>query len=659
MRQSALLLLSLALLTSLLTSGWASDVAAEEPSSCESPPAGTSSAVASDPATTENSRGNRLARAGDPAAALEAHTEAERLARASGERDVALRAGANAARDALDLGQVDGLRARLVALRGETESLPSGDAQTALLLHIGRSLARLSAQEPSSVADAVATLRRAEEAARASGDERLRSFALGWQGEIYERGQRRAEALDLTRRALFAAQSADAIDALYRWQWQLGRLRRAEANGDGALREYRAAATTLARMRAEGSAPLSSDRSFARDVEPLYDELVDLLLYRASTSEDAAAKHGLLAEARNTIEDQKVAELRDYFRDDCLDSERRAAPESVPGALVVYPILLPDRMELVVGSARGLESISVPVGRARLSAEVLALRKLLEKRTTRQFLPHAEQLYDWLVRPLESRLAEPGISALVFVPSGPLRTIPLAALHDRNTHKFLIERVPLAITPGLTLTDPKRIDRANVQLLTAGISEAVQGFAPLGNVPDELAAVGEVFPGKNLLNDQFEIARFRETLETKPFGIVHIASHGEFTADVSKSYLLAWDGKISMTDLAALVGVTRFRAQPLELLTLSACETAAGDERAALGLAGVAVRSGARSALATLWSVNDEASAQLLAEFYRALGDPQVSRAQALQRAQVKVMQIYRWRHPGYWSPYLLISNWL
>ncbi|MGH7289659.1 MAG: CHAT domain-containing protein, partial [Myxococcota bacterium] len=227
------------------------------------------------------------------------------------------------------------------------------------------------------------------------------------------------------------------------------------------------------------------------------------------------------------------------------------------------------------------------------------------------------------------------------------------------SNRYLIERIPLAITPGLTLTDPRRIDRANVELLTAGVSESVQGFPPLENVPGELAAVGKIFPGEKLLNGQFAIARFTNELETKPFGIVHIASHGEFAADASQSFLLAYDGKIAMGDLASLVGVTRFRAQPLELLTLSACETAAGDDRAALGLAGVAVRSGARSAVATLWSVNDEASAELLAEFYRQLGDPQVSRGQALQRAQVKVMSVYRWRHPGYWLPYLLISNWL
>ncbi len=655
MRRCAPLLISFA----LLHAGGTFAAAPPEPARCESGPDGAAEAAAPDRAAAENARGNELARTGDAAGALEAHREAERLARASGNAGLALRAAANAARDALDAGDGAGARARLVALRGEAQALPPGSERAVLLLHLGRSLAQAQASDPSAGAEAVATLRAAEAAAGAAGDERLRSFALGWQGQVYERGQRRVEALDLTRRALFAAQSANAKDALYRWQWQLGRLRRAEGDDEGALREYRASAATLARMRADGTAPLAGERSFARDVAPLYDEEVDLLLYRASTTEDAGARQALLAEARNTIEDQKAAELRDYFSDECLESERRAAPESVPGALVVYPILLPDRLELVVGSARGLESYSVPVGRQELTSEVLLLRQLLEKRTTRQFLPHAQKLYDWLIRPLEARLAEPGTNALVVVPSGPLRTIPLAALHDRDTGRYLIERIPLAITPGLTLTDPHRIDRANVELLTAGISQPVQGFPSLEHVPEELEQVRAVFAGESMLDEQFSIAGFARAVQTRPFGIVHIASHGEFTADAARSFLLAWDGKLQMAELASLVGVTRFRKQPLELLTLSACETAAGDERAALGLAGVAVRSGARSAVATLWSVNDEASAALLSEFYRQLGDPAVSRARALQQAQVKVMQVHRWRHPGYWSAYLLISSWL
>ena len=300
MRLSARLLLSLA----FLAPAPAFDVSAAEPVRCESPPTHASNAVARDPAEVENARGNQLARAGDAAAARTAHQEAERLARARGNRELALRAAANAARDAIDSGRSEGVRVQLVALRGEAESLPVGDSQTALLLHLGRSLALLAKSDPGAVADAIATLRgRRGTRCRRRAPVLLRA---GLAGELYERGQRRADALDLTRRALFAAQSADAIDALYRWQWQLGRLRRAEGDGDGALREYRAAALTLARMRAEGNAPLAGDQSFATDVEPLYDQLVDLLLYRAAAAEDAAAKQTLLAEARDTIEDQKV-----------------------------------------------------------------------------------------------------------------------------------------------------------------------------------------------------------------------------------------------------------------------------------------------------------------------------------------------------------------
>jgi CHAT domain-containing protein len=114
-----------------------------------------------------------------------------------------------------------------------------------------------------------------------------------------------------------------------------------------------------------------------------------------------------------------------------------------------------------------------------------------------------------------------------------------------------------------------------------------------------------------------------------------------------------------MDQLSALVSTTRFRERGLELLTLSACQTAAGDDRAALGLAGVALRAGARSALATLWSVNDEVAAELLSVFYTGLGDASVSRASALQKAQIKVLRTQSYEHPIYWSPYLLISSWL
>jgi CHAT domain-containing protein len=104
---------------------------------------------------------------------------------------------------------------------------------------------------------------------------------------------------------------------------------------------------------------------------------------------------------------------------------------------------------------------------------------------------------------------------------------------------------------------------------------------------------------------------------------------------------------------------TTYRDQPVELLTLSACQTAVGDDKAALGLGGVAVKAGARSALATLWYINDQASSILITDFYEDLKKPGISKARALQQAQLELLEDHRYDHPSYWSPFLLIGNWL
>jgi CHAT domain-containing protein len=223
----------------------------------------------------------------------------------------------------------------------------------------------------------------------------------------------------------------------------------------------------------------------------------------------------------------------------------------------------------------------------------------------------------------------------------------------------LVERVPLAVVPSLTLTDPKPINREGIRLLASGISSSVFGYSPLPNVDREIESVSQTFSGETLMNDEFHTAAFEARIAEKPYGIVHIASHAEFAADASQSYLITYDRKLPMNELARIIEQARYRDQPLELLTLSACETAAGDERAALGLAGVALRAGARSAVGTLWSVNDEASADLITHFYAELGKPGRSRAQALQRAQLAILKTRGYEHPAYWSPFLLISSWL
>ena len=176
---------------------------------------------------------------------------------------------------------------------------------------------------------------------------------------------------------------------------------------------------------------------------------------------------------------------------------------------------------------------------------------------------------------------------------------------------------------------------------------------------NELFSINELFDGDVLIDAAFVEDAIATRITNIPYNIVHLASHGELGTRASDSYVLTHDGKLDLGELSRLLAKTKFRDQPLELLTLSACETAAGDERAALGLSGLAVRAGARSVLGTLWKVNDAAASRLMVEFYTELKRPGVSRALALQRAQIGLLQDRRYRHPVYWAPFLIISNWL
>jgi CHAT domain-containing protein len=249
------------------------------------------------------------------------------------------------------------------------------------------------------------------------------------------------------------------------------------------------------------------------------------------------------------------------------------------------------------------------------------------------------------------------IDTLVIVPDSVLRTIPMAALHDGK--KFLISKYALAVTPGLTLTDPKPLARDKLEVLVGGLTEGVQGFSPLPSVAIEVDNIKNTYNSTVLMNKDYNVSDVEGELSRTHFNVVHIASHAQFSSKPEETFLLAHDDKFTMDRLESLMGQTKFRDDPVELIALSACQTAAGDERAALGLAGIAIKAGARSALATLWFINDKASSLLVSEFYKQLRNPSLSKAQALQQAQLKIMRDERYQHPLFWSPFLLIGNWL
>jgi CHAT domain-containing protein len=385
-----------------------------------------------------------------------------------------------------------------------------------------------------------------------------------------------------------------------------------------------------------------------------------LLLKRSASITAPDEYKSYLVEAREVVELQKIYELRNYYQDDCVDAARSGITrldEVSKAAVIVYPIVLEDRTEVLYTLPDGLKRYSVKIKKETLAQEVKTFRKLLEKRTTREFLPHAQKLYDWLIRPMESELDSGTIDTMVFVPDGPMRTIPMAALHDGN--QFLIEKYALAITPGLDLTDPKPIAADDRKALIFGLTKSVQGYPSLPYISSELQTIQEFYTSKLLLNQDFLLSNIEKYLHDEQYSILHIASHAQFGNEIDQTFLLTFDEKLSIDNLNQYIGLLQFRDNPLEILTLSACETAAGDDLAALGLAGLAIKAGARSALATLWHINDLASSILVGEFYRQLQEPETTRAQALQRAQLRLFGDRRFQHPGYWSPFLLISNWL
>ena len=613
-----------------------------------------------------NDLGNVLGVTSNHSEALAAYTESSILAKATGNQLLAVTAMVNAARVSVNQGNEKDVGDRVALALEEQETLPDSFEKAQVLLNIGTLVLDLSSKHPSPPellrTQAEESLQMARRIGERLQDNRTMSYAWGYLGELLEKEGRYEEALRMTRQSILAAQQAQAPESLYQWEWQTGRLFKAMHDPAEALLAYQRAVSTLQPIRNELSLRAKGpEQSFRQTIGPLFFELADLLLHQAASASPGTQKEGqFLKQARDTVELFKATELQDYFRDDCVQTAQSGATiidKVNESTAVIYPIILPDRLELLVSVKGTLSREAVPVSQSTLTQEIRLFRKTLEKRTTHQYLPHAQQLYQWLVKPLERELRNKGITTLVFVPDGPMQTIPFAPLHDGK--RFLIESYALAITPGLKLTDPRPIDRQNLKILSVGLTESVQGFPPLPYVEEEIKDIEGLFGGAQLVDQDFNVPAMEREMRQTPFTIVHIASHGQFSGDAQKTFVLAFDGKMTMDRLDHLIGLYQFREQPLDLLTLSACETAAGSDKAALGLAGVAIKAGARSALATLWFINDKASSDLVAEFYRQLQDSSRSKAEAMRGAQLQLLHDPQYRHPGYWSPFLLLNNWL
>ncbi|MGK7900365.1 MAG: CHAT domain-containing protein [Hormoscilla sp.] len=489
--------------------------------------------------------------------------------------------------------------------------------------------------------------------AEAWGDDRTYAYAMGLRGKLYEESQQWEVAASLTKAALSKASSFNAPDISYQLLWQLGRLETAVGKKASAISSYTKAVNTIKSIRSDlATVNPEVQFSFAESVEPVYRELVDLLL-------QPGANQSNLQQARELIEALQLAELDNFFQDACLKARPQQIDEVDPKAAVIYPIVLPDRLEVILSlPGQPLRQYRTEMSKERATRVVKRMRGSLNPLfSSKQRLLVSQKIYDWLIRPAAEDLAASEVETLVFVLDGVLRNIPMAALHDGQ--QYLLEKYKIALTPGLQLLESRGLQVQELTALTMGISEARQGFPALPGVEFELQKIQSEVPAEVRLNQQFTSQTLQDQIAEVPFPIIHLATHGQFSSQAEETFLLTWDGKINVKELDQLLRTREQEPSPIELLVLSACETASGDQRAVLGLAGVAVRSGARSTIATLWQVNDASSAVLMAEFYNQLSEAGVTKAEALRRAQLSILQQGRYSDPYYWAPFVLVGNWL
>ncbi|NEO85533.1 MAG: CHAT domain-containing protein [Spirulina sp. SIO3F2] len=361
-----------------------------------------------------------------------------------------------------------------------------------------------------------------------------------------------------------------------------------------------------------------------------------------------------------------AANLRETFK--------RIQEQTGTTPAMLYALSQPDFLELIVVTPdeRLLRTVVPDANRETLRRTIRTFRRRITA-TSPDYLDAAQQLYNWLIRPIESSINNLNIDTLVFAMGDGLRSIPMAALHDGD--QYLIEKYSLGQIPSLSLTDSSYVPLQDANVLAMGASQFNQ-LKPLPAVPGELSLVASLKSGEQYLNPAFTWENLTTQSRERNFEIVHLATHAAFRpGSATNSYIQLWgDDQIGVEQLREL---RWFEDPKVELLVLSACQTALGDPHAELGFAGLAVQAGVKSTLASLWQISDTGTMRLMSEFYHQLNNPDVTiKAEALRQAQLALLrdetnvqnaitlppELTQYTnadlaHPYYWSAFTLVGS--
>ncbi len=511
---------------------------------------------------------------------------------------------------------------------------------------------------------------------------RIQADAAGKLAQLYRLQLRNEDALLLTEQAINLAHDGKDHVLLAQLQAQLGDIFIVLGDKERAGAAYRHAVDDLYAVRADMPINLPDGGSVLTTIiEPIYRRHVDLLL-QTSPNDNTASSRLIIDQAIDSMEAIKQADMQDFFLGRCSvspENNQDGKFQTPPEAATVYPILLEDRIELIVKFEQNSIRHTIKVPLQTVQDQTSALVEALHN--GKDYRKSSKQLYEWLIQPIQADLQQANIHTIVFVPDRFLRAMPLSALTDGKL--FVVEQYAIVTLPSIALqnTGNRKINQA-ARTLLAGLSKpnvAVIDRLPnnffeklsgqkverdalieelsLPSVEQEISTIAETNNSTKLLNDQFTVSALKSDIETGKYNKIHIASHGFFGRNAKDSFIMAYDQNITLLDFKNSLEEDNLKREPIELLTLSACKTAEGDDRMLLGFSGLAVKSNVLSAVGSLWSINDDATMAFMKYFYAGLNQS-LNKAQAMRAAQMMMIKDKKFKHPFFWSPFILIGRW-
>lgn len=527
----------------------------------------------------------------------------------------------------------------------------------------------------------------------------IAAFSLSSLGGFYEQQEQWSQAKTCTEAALSLAQPLQHKSLLYQVQWQLGRLLAQDyfMEQSQSLKKHQQAVAvyenTLDSLDAIRSDLVSLNQSefrfsFRDEVEPVYREFITLLLAidTIDTTKQGQKTSKLVAEIKRNsyervttvMEELQLAAIEDYLRCD-LQNNKIQTPSKViktdtsSKAVLIYPIFNKDRLEIILKYKQD-DKINV----VRRSSQAMVEDELnghvaqILKDTRGGIIAKSSKpnssfrkTYRLLIEPIEKDLEEIKPSTLVFGLDRFFDSIPLAALYDGN--KYLIESYAIAINLGLPLYENSKLPKPqNLDILLAGGTKFGSKHSELEKVGQEIESIEKQFKNRTetLFEGNFTSQNLQNKVTSKPFSIVHLATHGKFSSTPEKTVIITPgpDPDINLNQIEAILQQRGANFEDaIQLLVLSACQTAVGDKRASLGLAGITVQAGARSTVASLQKVNDASTANFMEEFYKQLSQPSISRAEVLRKAQIAMLgkeDNANDRKPKAWATFILVGSW-